>query len=118
MTLQVAVLPLPSDALQVMVAVPAALAVTNPVLLTVAMLVLLEVHVTDLFVALLGVIVAVSCLVFPTIRDVEVALSDMPVTLTMAWGVTVILQVAVFPLPSKARQVMVAVPVVLAVTNP
>ena len=116
--MQVAVLPLPSDALQVMVAVPAALAVTNPELLTVAMLVLLEDHVTDLFVALLGVIVAESCLVFPTIRDAEVALSEMPVTLTMVWGVTVILHVAVFPLPSDARQVMVAVPVALAVTNP
>ena len=84
-----------------MVAVPAALAVTNPVLLTVAMLVLLDVHVTDLFVALLGVIVAESCLVLPATNDTEDVLRDIFVTGTLE--VTVTLQVAVLPLPSDSN---------------
>ena len=62
-TLQLALVPLPSLALQVIVAVPADFAVTRPLLLTVATDVLLDDHVTLLSVALLGETVAVSCLV-------------------------------------------------------
>ncbi len=51
----------------VIVAVPAAFPVTKPVLLTVATPVLLLVHVTPLLDALLGVTVADSCLVAPTL---------------------------------------------------
>ena len=65
-TVQVAVLPLLVFA--VIVAVPAALAVTVP-FDTVAMLLLLVVHVTVLSVALEGVIVAVSVSELPVSRD-------------------------------------------------
>ena len=57
---QVALLLLPSAVVTVIVAVPGALAVTKPLLLTVATVVLLDFHVTFLFVVLLGVTVAVS----------------------------------------------------------
>jgi hypothetical protein len=57
---EVAVL-LPLTVVTVMVAVPAALVVTNPFVFTVATAVLLELHVTSGFVALLGETVAVSC---------------------------------------------------------
>ena len=60
-TLQVALLFEPSAVLAVIVALPLDTAVTRPVLLTVATDGLLLVHVTLLFVALLGVTVAVSC---------------------------------------------------------
>ena len=59
-TAQVAVL-LPSVVFTVMVAVPAATAVTKPVALTVATAVLLDVQVTALLLALAGASVAVSC---------------------------------------------------------
>ena len=55
-----------------MVAVPADLAVTKPLLLTVATLLLLEVHVTVLLVVLLGDTVAVSCNVSPLLMVAEV----------------------------------------------
>ena len=55
----------PSVVLVVIVAVPDVFAVTKPLLLTVATELLLVVHVTVLFVALLGCTVAVNCNVSP-----------------------------------------------------
>ena len=79
----------------VIVAVPAPTAVTVP-LLTVATLVLLELHVTALFVALDGVMVAVSVSDCPFWRAVDVLFRLIPVANTGA--VTVTVQVAVLPL--------------------
>jgi hypothetical protein len=67
-TEQVAFLP-PSLVVTVIVAVPAALAVTKPAEDTVATVVLLEDQVTDLSVALEGVTVADSVWVSPTVMD-------------------------------------------------
>ena len=67
---QVAVKFEPSVVVAVIVAVPLATAVTRPVLLTVATAVLLLVQVTFLFVAISGVIVALSCNVFPLVVSV------------------------------------------------
>ena len=64
----------------VIVAVPAATAVTKPVLETVATLVVSDCHVTFLFVALLGAIVAVNCCLSPTVREADVGLTITPVT--------------------------------------
>ena len=77
---QVAYFPLPSSALQVMVALPSPLAVTRPEELTVATLLLLVDHVTLLFVALLGDMVAVSCWVSPTVKVAEVVFKLILVT--------------------------------------
>ena len=64
-TEHVAVFPM-SSVVQVMVAEPAALAVTRPLVLTDATLLLLVVHVTVLYVAFDGFIVGVSCSVLLT----------------------------------------------------
>ena len=113
-TEQVAFTPLPSLALQVIVAVPAALAVTRPELPTVATFVLSDDHVTLLSVASLGYTVADSCLVSPIYKVAVEVLRDMLVT----GFFTVTEQVAFTPLPSLALQVIVAVPAALAVTRP
>ena len=62
-----------------MVADPGALAVTKPLLLTVATVVLLDFQVTFLLLVLLGVTVAVSCSVCPVFSVAEVLLSETPV---------------------------------------
>ena len=114
-TKDVAFLP-PSFVVTVMVAVPAAFAVTTPELETVATEVLLEAQVTDLSVALEGVTVAVSVSVSPTVMERDVLFKLTPVTETVGvWTVTE--HVAVFP-PSFVVTVMVAVPAALAVTTP
>ena len=78
--LQVALV-LPSSVVTVMVAVPFATAVTTPLLLTLATEVLLLDHVTFLFVALSGKIVAVSVVVAPALVSVaEDLLSATPIT--------------------------------------
>ena len=64
-TVQVAVLLEPSAVLTVIVALPFATAVTRPFVSTVATAVLLLVHVTFLFVASLGITLAISCKVWP-----------------------------------------------------
>ena len=75
----------------VIIAVPAAIALTKPVLLTVAAAVLLLLHVTVLFVALAGNTVAVSCSVLPAV----IVLADL-FKLTLVTGcVTVTVQLAV-----------------------
>ena len=112
-TCAVAVL-LPSAVLTVTVAVPAATPVTNPLVLTVAIPVLLLVHVTDLLVALAGATVAVRVPVAPTLTLRLVGFRLTPVTAT---GFTVTFVVAVLP-PSAVLPVMVAVPTALPVTTP
>lgn len=93
---------------------PDATAVTNPLVLTVAMAALLVDHVTDLLVALVGAMVAVSCCVPPTFRAAVVGLMVTPVTITF---VTVTAHVAVFE-PSAVVTVIVAVPAAFPVTKP
>ena len=78
-TSQVALKLLPSAVVAVMVAVPRDLAATKPLLLTVATLVLLDVHVTALLVVLLGDTVAVSCSVSPLLIVADVLSRLMPV---------------------------------------
>lgn len=120
-TLHVAVLPLPSAAVAVMLAVPAATGVTTPAVLTVATEVLLDDHVTFLLQAPDGVAVAVSVEVLPPqVSDSVLLLSDSEVTLVSC---TVTEQVAVLSsvvasVPLVAVAVMVAVPALTAVTTP
>ena len=86
-------------------------------LLTVATLESLVDHVTVLFVALLGVIVAVIVLVSPLLIVTLVGDTDIPVTFTMSgFSLTVIFAVAVRPLTVLA--VIVAVPLDIPVTFP
>jgi len=110
-TVQEAVL-LPSAVVTVMVAVPTLTAVTKPPD-TVATAVLLLLHVTFLFVALEGSILAKRVSAPPTARLVD-AFKDTPVT---AMGLTVTVQEAVL-LPSAVVTVMIAVPALTAVTKP
>ena len=70
----------PSEVLTVIVALPAFLAVIVP-FETVATLVLLDVQVTFLLVALLGLTVAVNVSVPPTTKVVEFLFKETPVTL-------------------------------------
>jgi hypothetical protein len=112
--LQVAVL-LPSSVTTVIVADPAALAVTRP-FATVATLALLLLHVTFWFVALEGIIVALRVSVLPTLRLIDDLFRETPVT-EMFSETTVTLQVAVLP-PSTVVTVIVADPAAFAVTRP
>ena len=85
-TEHVALLLLPSVVVAVIVAVPLPFDVTTPLLLTVATLVLLLVQVTDLFVALVGNTVAVSCVVwFIEVNDNVVLsrLTEVALTITV-----------------------------------
>ena len=115
MTVQVALFP-PQDA--VMAAVPAFTAVTVP-LETVATSVLELVQVMVLSVAFEGLTVAVMVDDDPSIRVNESGFIVMEVTATV-FSFTITVQVAVmFPLPPLfAFAVIVAVPVLLAVTLP
>ena len=114
-TEQVAFLPLPSLAVQVMVQVPLLTAVTKPFWLTVATSALLLFQVTPLLDALEGRIVAVSWEVVPILfRERVDWLSVIPVT---NW-VTVTAQEADAPPPSLAVHVMVQDPRLTAVTSP
>jgi hypothetical protein len=100
----------------VIVAEPAAFAVTSPDEDTVAIDVLLEDQLTDLSVALEGVTVAVSVCVSPTVMESDVLSRLIPVTETF-WVWTVTEHVAFFP-PSFVVTVIVAEPADLAVTTP
>ena len=84
-TLLVAVFP-PSTVVAVIVVVPAAIAVTNPLLFTVATAALLEVQLTFLFVAFEGLTVAVSCVVPFTDSVAVVGVNVTPVTATVLVG--------------------------------
>jgi hypothetical protein len=78
-----------------------------------------ELHVTDWFVALVGITVAVSCIVVPILKVRLVLSSDMPVTgiAGFAEDVTVTQQAAVNP-PSAVAAVTAVVPTLVAVTKP
>ena len=102
-----------SPALAVMVAVPAATAVTTP-FSTVATVASEVVQVTVLSVASAGVTVAVRVTVSPSVRAAVVWLRAIPDTAT-TFLATVTTQVAVL---SPALAVMVAVPTATAVTLP
>ena len=104
----------PSTVVTVMVALPAATAVTTPLSLTVATDSLSELHVTLLFVAFDGETVAVSAAVPPMFRLTVSGDRLTPVTaITLLLTVTV--HVAFFP-PQVA--VIVALPAFTAVTTP
>jgi hypothetical protein len=109
---QVAVKP-PSAVVAVIVALPAEMAVTTPVLLTVATSGSLLVHVTLVLVALAGCTVATRVRVSLMPKVANTRLRVTPVTGTR----TVMVQVAV-RLPSCVVAVMMAVPSALAVTTP
>lgn len=106
----------PSCVVQVMVAEPAAFAVTTPEDETVATDVLLDDHVTALLEALEGETVAVSVPVVPAVKDILVLFRETPVTETVP-ALTVTEHVAVLP-PSDVVHVIVADPADLAVTVP
>ena len=107
--------PLPSAAVAVMVTFSGcstALAVTTPLVLTVATSALSVVHVTVLLVVFVGVTVAVSVIVLPPIIFL-----DGPVTVTpSASRVTVTTKVFFVPVPSLAVAVMFAEPTAAPVT--
>ena len=105
---------LPSAVVTVIVAEPGPLAVTKPLLLTVATEVLLDFQVTVLLLVLLGVTVAVSWSVWPVLSVAEVLFKVTPI----ANCLTVKAQVALLLLPSAVVTVMVADPGALAVTRP
>jgi hypothetical protein len=106
----------PSAVVTVIVAIPAATAVTNPLEDTIALLPSEVLHVTFWFVAFAGAMVAVSCSVPPT----EIVVVDLfrltPVTFITA-GDTVIVHDAVKP-PSAVVTVIVADPAETPVTSP
>jgi hypothetical protein len=116
-TLLVAVTPPASAALAVMVTVPALTPVTTPVVeLTVAIDVLLLLHVMVLLVAFVGEAVAVRVVVLPT--KTVTAVEGVMTMLETKSGFTVTLLSAVTPLPSAAVARMVAVPGLTPVTTP
>lgn len=79
-TLHVAFAPLPSFAVQVMVAVPAPTALSLPFLSTVATFVLLDFQLTDLLAALEGETVALKVPDFPTFQLIAEVFSLMLLT--------------------------------------
>ena len=109
-TLQTAVFP---PAVAVMFAVPSAAAVTVPSAATVATVSLSDFHVTVLSAAFSGSTAAVSFSVAPAARDSSVLFKVTDVT-AISFGVTVTLQVTVFP---PAVAVMFAVPSAAAVAT-
>src|SRR5207302_654683 len=107
--------PLCPSLVAVIIAEPAAFAVTNPLPLTVATAVLPLAHVTtrpDRALPLASLGVAVSCAVCPTCTP-----ADAGVTATEATGTAVTVMDDV-PLCPSLVAVMVADPVAIAVTNP
>jgi hypothetical protein len=99
----------------VIVAVPAATAVTSPLALTVALVASDVAHVTarpESVLPLASSVVAVSCCVLPTPR---VAAAGVTVTLATGGGDTVMVEVPVFV---SLVAVIVALPVATAVTSP
>ena len=97
-------------------AVPPPFAVTRPLALTVATAALSLIHVTVLSAASEGDTVAVNCKVSSSVSDAFVLLRVIDVGFTASF--TEMEQVAFFPLPSFALQVIVAVPADFAVTRP
>jgi hypothetical protein len=114
LTAQAAVLP-PSSVVTVIVAVPAATALTTPSV-TVAIEGALVSQVTLLFVALAGVKMATRVWLPPTARLIEVLLKETEAT-GISVGLTLTAQVAVLP-PLSVVTVMVALPAATALTTP
>ena len=114
-TEQVAVLP-PSVVVTVIVAVPAFFAVTTPEVETAATVVLFDDQLTVLSEAFVGLTVAVSAWVSPSVKVSKVLSSITLVTCTIG-AFTVTVQVAVLP-ASVVVTVIVAVPAFFAVTTP
>ena len=85
----------PSAVVTVIVAVPAAFAVITP-FETLATLVFDEVQETFLFVAFVGATVAVRVSVPPTVKVVEVLLSDTPVTATVVLAAEIVIDFEAF----------------------
>ena len=107
---------LPSTVVTVIVAVPAAIAVIFPELLTVTIDVLLDNQFTVLLVAFAGKTVAVKVDVFPALMDNVVGETATLVTAIVP-EVTVIAEVAVL-VPSTVVTVIFAEPATLPVTKP
>ena len=105
----------PSAVVTVIVAVPGAMAVTNPLAFTVATAELLLDHVTFLLVASAGTTVAVSVVVEPTL-SVAAGVTVTPVG-GITCSLTVTVAVALCP-PSSVVTVILAVPGAMALTNP
>src|SRR5690606_28866237 len=106
----------PSDVVPVIVALPTAFAVTNPVVETVATPVLLLDHFTALLVAFDGETCAVNCCV-PFIDRFTVAVETLtPETATVLAEIVTLVDAA-FP-PSAVFTVITVVPAALAVTSP
>ena len=78
---------LPSVVVAVIVAEPVALAITNPLLLTDTIELLLDVQATILFAALLGSTVAVNCNVPPVFISALVLFNEIDVARTGLEGV-------------------------------
>jgi len=113
-TLQVAYLPLPSFALQVIVVVPTPTDVSLPVCDIVATLGFDDVHVSVLFMAFDGATVALKLALLPTGHLIVAALS-----FTLVTGLpTVTLQVTFKLLPSVVAQVIIVVPIAFEVSLP
>ena len=120
-TSQVAVFP-PSSVVTVITAFPSFLPVIFPFWSTANTSSLFDDHVTFLFVALVGSIVAINILVALTFTVIEFVFKLTSVTATLSelgfWlSATVTWQVAVFP-PSSVVTVIVAKPALLATTFP
>jgi cytochrome b561 len=114
-TVQESVYP-PSTVVTVIAANPALTPVTKPLFDTVATAVLLLLHVTFLFVALVGIIVGKRVSVPLTSMTVLALFNDTPVTLILL-VLTVTVQEAVLP-PSEVVTIMVAIPALTPVTKP
>jgi len=110
----------PSWLVAVIVVVPGPVAVTTPDWFTVATVVSDDAHVKVWFVALLGVTVAVSVVVSPTVNPAVDGLSVTDVTRMTGLGLSVTVMVALPDLfdPSWAVAVIVVVPEPTAVTTP
>ena len=106
----------PSTVFTVIIAVPAAFAVTTPEEDTVATAVLSDVHVTDLFVAFDGFTVAVNACVSPSVI-VRLVLSRLTPVTGITFALTVTSHTAVLP-PSSVLTVILDVPIETAVMIP
>ena len=106
--------PYPSTAVQVIVQVPLPFAVITPFEETVATLLSEEAQLTAVLFTVVGVIVAVRVFVSPTQSEVVTSLSAIDVTCCL----TVTSHVVFAPYPSAAVQVIVHVPLPLAVITP
>ena len=114
--------PDPSAAVALIVAVPFAFAVTSPVCDTVAIASLSELHVSLLFAAFAGRTVGVIvCFVF-NLLNVRAAGSNVMLSTLTGFSTfessTVTFTVFETPEPSAAKAVIVAVPLLIAITAP